>query len=162
MYLLDRSLIDNSTLLLNKLNLYKYNFIIIIWGTCSMTICGIFHYQALHIIFVIIQKKLTMTVHINHFAVMVWYQIPNTRHALSPHPLTCIQKSILCYWKFIPRYLAIVISVWFSIECFCIFFNIPSFHLVCNPRFQFWEIHITIFIKVYMWNEDPLNKKQLK
>ena len=30
MYLLDRSLIDNSTLLLNKLNLYKYDIIIII------------------------------------------------------------------------------------------------------------------------------------
>ena len=30
MYLLDRSLIDNSTLLLNKRNLYKYDIIIII------------------------------------------------------------------------------------------------------------------------------------
>ena len=29
MYLLDRSLIDNSTLLLNKRNLYKYDIIII-------------------------------------------------------------------------------------------------------------------------------------
>ena len=30
MYLLDRSLIDNSTLLLNKRNLHKYNIIITI------------------------------------------------------------------------------------------------------------------------------------
>ena len=30
MYLLDRSLIDNSTLLLNKRNLYKYDIIIIV------------------------------------------------------------------------------------------------------------------------------------
>ena len=30
MHLLDRSLIDNSTLLLNKRNLYKYDIIIII------------------------------------------------------------------------------------------------------------------------------------
>ena len=31
MYLLDRSLIDNSTLLLSKRNLYKYDIIIIIF-----------------------------------------------------------------------------------------------------------------------------------
>ena len=36
MYLLGRSLIDNSTLLLNKRNLYKYDIIIIIFLFCDI------------------------------------------------------------------------------------------------------------------------------